>query len=184
MNIPNIITVVRLILVPVLVTFILSGKDAEAFVVFFIASFTDYLDGYIARRSGKVTKLGKFMDPLADKSLVMSALVCFVYLRQINVIAVILMLVREFAVISVRLVASSEGRVVSANFWGKAKTIIQILTVLLVLLTNMLYRGVNYAYEYPLIITKEIFLWLSVAVSWISGLIYIYENYDLIKDTD
>ncbi len=115
MNTANKITIFRIVLVPFFMYFLLNEMYILAFVTFFIASITDHLDGEIARKQEKVTDFGKFADPLADKALVMTAFVCFVQLHQVSAVAIILMFIREFVVMSVRLMAAKKGDVIAAN---------------------------------------------------------------------
>ena len=138
MNTPNKLTVLRMILVPFFVAALLAGNSLPhhnliAFILFAAASYTDHLDGKLARSRNLITTFGKFMDPLADKIMVISALVCFVSLDVANVWLVLLIIFREFMVTSVRLVAADSGVVVAANNWGKAKTVSQIAAILAVL---------------------------------------------------
>ena len=140
MNLPNKLTVLRMLLVPVFVLLLLL-KDGTvqslrlaALLVFCIASFTDFLDGYLARRDHLVTDFGKFMDPLADKLLVCSALICMVGLRQLPAWYVIIIIGREFIISGFRLVASDNGIVIAASWWGKFKTVSQMVTVILLIL--------------------------------------------------
>lgn len=142
MNLPNKLTILRIILVPFFVLFMLLSGDIfphhnlVALAIFGIASYTDHLDGKIARRDHLITNFGKLMDPLADKIMVMSALVCFVANGMTNTVFVLLIMVREFAVTSIRLIAVEQGRVIPANNWGKAKTVSQIVAICIVLLTQ------------------------------------------------
>lgn len=138
MNTPNKLTVLRMILVPFFVASLLAGDSLPhhnliALVIFAAASYTDHLDGKIARSRNLVTTFGKFMDPLADKIMVISALVCFVSQGLADVWLVLLIIFREFMVTSVRLVAADSRVVVAANNWGKAKTVSQIIAILFVL---------------------------------------------------
>ena len=124
MNLPNKLTLSRIILVPFFVASLLINfpfHTAVALVIFVVATFTDMFDGKIARSRGLVTDFGKFADPLADKILVLSALLCFVQTGWCDCIAVIIVLFREFSVTSIRLVAASKGKVVAANIFGKIK---------------------------------------------------------------
>ncbi len=141
MNLPNRLTVMRMILVPFFVAALLypfPHHFLAAFVLFAVASYTDHLDGKIARKRNLITNFGKFMDPLADKVMVLSAMVCLVSLDLADVWIVVLMLAREFMVTSIRLVAADRGRVIAANIWGKAKTVSQIIAILAVLLMQYL----------------------------------------------
>ena len=124
-------------LIPVFLVFMLAESIPHRYliaaVIFAAASFTDYLDGHIARRDGLVTNFGKLMDPLADKILVISALVCMVELGLTSAWFVIIIIAREFLVTSIRLLAVESGRVIPANNWGKAKTVSQMVAILAVL---------------------------------------------------
>ncbi|MBR5558809.1 MAG: CDP-diacylglycerol--glycerol-3-phosphate 3-phosphatidyltransferase [Oscillospiraceae bacterium] len=125
MNLPNKLTILRIALVPFFVAAMLVNipfRYLLALLLFAVASLTDMLDGKIARKYGLVTNFGKFMDPLADKVLVMSALICFIPCFGLSAVAVIIIMSREFLVTSLRLVASSEGLVIAADKWGKIKT--------------------------------------------------------------
>ena len=136
---PNLLTVLRILLVPVLVAALLSGiesGDLLAAIVFVIASFTDALDGYIARRNKDVTTFGKLMDPLADKLLVTSALVSLVSLDRLQAWVAMVIIAREFAVTGLRQLAMEHGEVIHASGWGKIKTAGQIAMVLALILEH------------------------------------------------
>lgn len=140
MNLPNKLTLLRVVLIPVFVILLLleGGQNytlrIAALIVFCIASFTDFLDGQIARRNNLVTNFGKFMDPLADKLLVCSALICMIELGQLPSWYVITVIAREFIISGFRLVAADNGIVIAASWWGKFKTTFQMLTVILLIL--------------------------------------------------
>src|SRR5574344_1588229 len=129
MNIPNKLTVMRLIFVPFYVFLLLIPSIPHPYIIaillFGAAAYTDHLDGKIARKNNMITDFGKFADPLADKIMILAALACFVQIGLTNSIILILIVSREFMVTSIRLVASSQGKVVAANKWGKAKTVSQ-----------------------------------------------------------
>ena len=132
MNLPNKLTILRVIMIPFFVFFLLSGVGGSAskwiaLVIFAAASITDTLDGYIARRDNLITDFGKFMDPLADKLLVCSALICFVELDKLPAWMVIIIIAREFIISGFRLVASDNGIVIAASYWGKFKTVSQLV---------------------------------------------------------
>jgi CDP-diacylglycerol--glycerol-3-phosphate 3-phosphatidyltransferase len=137
MNLPNKLTVVRVILVPFFVFFLLLPSIPHhylwALIIFCVAAYTDHLDGMLARKNNQITNFGKFMDPLADKIMVVSALVCFVNLGIADTWCVILIIAREFIVTSIRLAAADSGVVVAANNWGKAKTVSQIIAIVAIL---------------------------------------------------
>ena len=132
LNAPNVLTVLRILLVPVLVVALLEetpNGDLAAAVVFALASVTDYADGYLARRSNLITTFGKLMDPIADKLLILAALIALVSLDRVAAWVAMVILGREFAVTATRMAASQQGIVVSAATWGKAKTCVQVVCV-------------------------------------------------------
>lgn len=136
-NLPNKLTLLRIILVPFVIAAILIQFPFHflvAGILFGIASITDALDGKIARRDNLITDFGKFADPLADKILVISVLVCFVKFGLCGAVPLIIIIFREFAVTSVRLVASAKGKVIAANMWGKVKTVSQIAAIVAIFL--------------------------------------------------
>ena len=153
MNLPNKLTLLRIILIPFFVFFLLApvdipGKQYIALGIFAIASLTDLIDGKIARKYNLVTNFGKFMDPIADKLLVSTALICFVQLDWIPAYMAVIIIAREFIVTGMRLLANGEGRVIAASMWGKAKTVTQIIAISLLLLDN---------YVIPVKPTKQFF---------------------------
>jgi CDP-diacylglycerol--glycerol-3-phosphate 3-phosphatidyltransferase len=131
-NVPNVLTVLRILLVPVLVVALLDetgSGDVLAATVFALASFTDAIDGWLARRSDAVTTFGKLMDPVADKLLVIAALVSLVSLERLAAWVAMVIIAREFAVTVTRMAATQQGVVIAANWWGKAKTIVQVAAI-------------------------------------------------------
>ncbi len=191
MNLPNKLTLLRIILVPFFVLALLAQMPhhyAVALVIFAVASATDCIDGKIARKRDLVTDFGKFADPLADKILVISALVCFVQLDIISSWPVIIILFREFAVTSVRLVASSKGKVVAANIWGKIKTVSQIIAIILTMILNYALDIIEtwgialngrFAENLPWLFNSVISsgaIWISAVLAVISGVIYFLDN--------
>lgn len=175
MNIANKLTLLRIIMIPFFIYLLLSKYTLLAFVVFSLASFTDFLDGYLARKHNLITNFGKFMDPLADKLLITSALVCFVELGVLNSWVVIIILSREFIVSIFRAIAAAEGIVIAASWWGKAKTISQMLMVILLLLNNYPFEWINFPMDQILIV-------LATALTIISGYDYIVKNKQVLKD--
>lgn len=136
LNVPNALTALRIMLVPVLVAALLDATangDTLAAVVFALASLTDAVDGYIARRSGSITTFGKLMDPIADKLLVLAALLALVSRDRLSAWVATVIIGREFAVTATRMAATQQGVVIAANWWGKAKTMVQVLTVFLLI---------------------------------------------------
>ena len=136
MNLPNKLTVLRAMMIPFFVGVLLSDMTNAKWIslaIFCVASFTDFLDGYIARKHNLITNFGKFMDPLADKLLVCTAMICLVALERLNVIVVLIIIAREFIISGFRLVASDNGIVIAASYWGKFKTVFHMLMVILLL---------------------------------------------------
>lgn len=170
MNLPNKLTVIRVILIlPFVLLMHFDGTGAGRFAalaIFCIASFTDFLDGYLARRDNLVTNFGKFMDPLADKMLVGAALICLVALDKIPAWVVIIIISREFAISGFRLVASDNGIVIAAGWWGKFKTVSQMIMIILLLAD---FGGVFN-------ILEQAFIWISLALTVISLVDYIWNN--------
>ncbi len=178
MNLPNKLTVLRIVLVPVFVAVILSncfGDNSKwvALAIFIIASLTDLLDGKIARKYGLVTNFGKFMDPLADKMLVCSALICLVELNRIYSWMVIIIVVRDFVISGFRLVAVENGRVIAANNWGKFKTASQMVMICLLI------ADIQYGF-FPVL--SEIFKWIALVLTVISLVVYLADNKDVMKE--
>ena len=178
MNLPNKRTVLRVIMIPVFLVFLLTdcAGDASKYIaaaVFVLASLTDMLDGRIARKYNLVTNFGKFMDPLADKLLVCSALIAFVELGYLPAWIVIIIISREFIISGFRLIAADKGVVIAANYWGKFKTTFQmIMTILLIL-----------QLDYPYADTVEwIFVYIALALTVISLVDYIYKNIGVMSD--
>lgn len=193
MNLPNKLTVLRILLVPFMIAALLIPFPHHVLVaglIFGAASVTDCLDGQIARKRNLITAFGKFADPLADKILVIASLICFVALKWCDPVLPIVVLFREFAVTSVRLVAASKGNVVAANFWGKLKTVTQIIAIVAIFvmqyflelcamgiipLDTALLSGI-------FLIIGEVLLWITGIVAVISGVIYILQCKEYISD--
>lgn len=133
MNLPNKLTLLRVIMIPFFVIFMLTGYKWIALLLFILASLTDLADGKIARKYNLVTDFGKFMDPLADKMLVISALICLVDLSRIWSWIVIVIVAREFIISGFRLIAAEKGKVIAASMWGKFKTTFQMIMVILMI---------------------------------------------------
>ena len=159
-----------------------------ALLLFIAASVTDLLDGKIARKNDLVTDFGKFADPLADKILVLSALLCFVQLGWGDCVAVIIVLFREFSVTSIRLIAASKGKVVAANIWGKVKTVTQMVAIIVIMvmrsagdIVNMTMGAVPMT-DTVIFIVSECLIWISTVFAVISGVIYIMQNKHFIAE--
>ena len=175
MNLPNKLTTMRMILVPVFIVLYLMNYNIAALVVFVVASFTDFLDGHLARKNNLVTDYGKIMDPLADKLLVTSALVCMVQMQVVPAWMVIVILAREFAITGLRAVAASEGIVIAAAWSGKVKTVTQMIAVIFLLLNNWPFSLVNIPFA-------TIMLWIAVIMTIYSGCEYIWKNRKIFSD--
>ena len=201
MNLPNKLTMLRVILIPFFIFFLLTDMMGDtgawiALAIFCVASFTDFLDGQIARRCNLVTNFGKFMDPLADKLLVCSALICFVEMGLLPSWFVIVIIAREFIISGFRLVASDAGVVIAASFWGKFKTVSQMFTIILFITMEglgkvMYWDGLTLnevmspecsADLSALSIAGTVLAWLSFALTVISLIDYIAKNKDVMKD--
>ena len=178
MNLPNKITIFRVCMIPVFLVFMLVPNipcgNYIATAVFAIACASDALDGYIARKHNLVTNFGKFMDPLADKLLVCSALICFVELSYMPAWIVIVIIAREFIISGFRLIASDNGVVIAASYWGKFKTIAHMITCIL-LIVQLPFSWVE--------VVEQIFIWLSLVLTVVSLCEYIWKNRNVLKET-
>lgn len=170
MNTPNKLTLLRVLMIPFFVVFMLTDLGSwskwAALIVFVVASMTDWLDGYLARRDHLVTDFGKFMDPLADKLLVCSALICLIDMQRIPSWVVIIIIGREFIISGFRLIASDNGVVIAANYWGKAKTVCQMFMI--IVLIADLGGGV--------FLLEQILIYASLLLTVISLVTYLWQN--------
>jgi len=177
MNLPNKLTIFRVILIPFFVLCfylpVLPFNNIVACVIFCVASFTDFLDGYLARKYGLVTNFGKFMDPLADKLLVCAALICLIQTGQLAAWVVVIIISREFIISGFRLIASDNGIVIAASYWGKIKTVCQMAMVI-VLMLNIDFIVFD--------VLELVLIWASVILTVISLIDYIVKNKDVLKD--
>ena len=181
MNTPNKITVGRIILVPVFMVLLYLDLPYWALAVYIIACVSDLIDGRIARKYNLVTDFGKFMDPLADKILVVSVFICFTASGIVPTWATVLIVCREFIVTSIRfLILEDSKKIVSANMWGKLKTISQMLTLIFILSIQSCGSLFDINLFLPYIV-KNVLIWISVALSVVSGIIYVLKNYKYIK---
>ncbi|WP_294385194.1 CDP-diacylglycerol--glycerol-3-phosphate 3-phosphatidyltransferase [uncultured Clostridium sp.] len=188
MNLANKLTMIRIFLVPVFLVFI-TVKDIPygsiiATIIFIIASLTDQLDGHIARSRNQITNFGKFMDPLADKLLVTAALVSLVELKLVAGWAVVVILAREFAVSGLRTLAASDGIVIAASWWGKIKTVTQMIAILLLLLKvniNTSVSAISFVSNNSFLnsfftYVPETIMYIAVLITIISGIDYFVKN--------
>ncbi len=193
MNLPNKLTLGRILLVPFFVAVLLIPfplHNLIALALFGVASITDMFDGKIARKRHLITDFGKFADPLADKILVLAAMLCFIQNGLCDCVAVIIVLIREFTVISIRLIAAAKGEVIAANKWGKVKTVTQMTAVIAILVMQsvcdiiILCTGaqVSPALNQTFFIIGEILIWISTVFAVISGVIYVKQNIKFISE--
>ena len=178
MTLPNILTCLRVLLIPVFMVLAYQNNmpcDIAALIVYVVACLTDYVDGNLARKNNQVTNFGKFMDPVADKLLVMAALLLLVEDGTIAAWMVAIILGREFIVSALRMVAASEGLVIAANMWGKAKTMITMITLIFLLcpIGPIMLGSVS---------LQTIMIWITVIITAVSGVTYITDNFAVIKD--
>lgn len=191
MNTPNKLTLLRIVISPVFMYFFLLDTFAMrlvSLILFIIAAFTDLADGYYARKYGITTGFGKFMDPLADKILVSSALISFIALKYVSPLPVILIIGREFSITGLRLLAAYRGVVIPPTGWAKVKTFLQLTFIGLVLGYVNLIAGLEH-YDSPFLSTVlfdyqfyfNLMAWGTAAVTIITGLDYIKKYYYMIK---
>ncbi len=175
MNLPNKLTILRVIMIPFFVVILLLPaipyNDYIALGIFIVASLTDLLDGMIARKYDLVTNFGKFMDPLADKLLVCSALICLIELDRIPSWMVIIIIAREFIISGFRLVASDNGVVIAAGYWGKIKTTFQMIMVCLMIANITAIQLVT-----------DVVAWIAVILTVVSLVDYLVKNKDVMKE--
>lgn len=174
MNLPNKITLVRILLVPVVMMFLLTLQEWLALAVFLLAALTDGLDGYIARKKRLITNMGKFLDPLADKLLISAVLIVLVQLQRLDAWMAILIISREFAVTGLRLVAAADGLVIAASRMGKLKTVSQIVAISLLILDNFPFSH----WGLPL---ADMAIWLAVILTVVSGIEYFLKNRSVLE---
>ncbi|MDD3381948.1 MAG: CDP-diacylglycerol--glycerol-3-phosphate 3-phosphatidyltransferase [Bacilli bacterium] len=198
MNLPNKLTLMRVLLIPVIIVVgLIEALDVVMFqgtnisiasfiifIIFSIASFTDFLDGYIARKYNLVTDFGKFVDPLADKMLVVSTLIVIFNLSLLTgykvvlfLIAVILIIVREFFVSGIRMVAASNNKVIQASNMGKIKTVLQMAMIIFILLGNYPFSLINFDFDTVLIVA-------ALIMTVISAVDYFIKNKDTVFNTE
>jgi len=176
MNTANKLTFLRIFMIPIFMFALLSNNltiNKISLVIFIIAALTDTLDGYIARKYNQITNLGKFLDPLADKLLVISALICFVYLSILSPWIVIIIIGRELMITGFRTIAAKEGVVLAANIYGKVKTVVQMITITYTIFIYAQILSYNSVIYYV--------LWgLTAAITVYSGYRYLWDNKKII----
>lgn len=178
MNVPNTLTVLRVIMIPFFVLFMIgditNADNYIALTIFIAASLTDTLDGYLARKNNQVTNFGKFMDPLADKLLVCAALICLMDLEKLPSWIVIIIISREFIISGFRLIAADNGIVIAASWWGKAKTISQMIMIILLIADfGGIFDTIN-----------QIFIYLALVLTIVSLVDYVAKNRQVLTMQD
>lgn len=196
MNLPNKLSLIRIFLVPVLIAIELfpynsfginiplvtilnisiSIKNIIMLIIFLIACFTDFLDGFIARKNNLITSFGKFIDPIADKALVNTMFLIFAYNHTVPIFPVIVMILRDIVIDGCRMVASGKGVVVAADFYGKLKTVCQMVCIIFVLLNNFPFEAINIQFT-------TILIWFTALISLFSGYNYFKQIKDYIFET-
>lgn len=177
MNLPNKLTILRVLMIPIFIFVLLAEPFGEfskwiAVAIFIIASLTDFLDGHIARKYNLVTNFGKFMDPLADKLLVCSAMIALVGMNRLASWIAIIIIVREFIISGFRLIASDNGVVIAASYWGKFKTNFQMFMIIMLIID----LGTGTA-----VLIENILVYISLVLTIISLLDYLLKNKNVLK---
>ena len=195
MNLPNKLSLMRIFLVPVIAVVYLTAamsialqgsiqiasvqlpySDVIVFLLFAVASFTDYLDGHIARRDHLITSFGKFVDPIADKLLVNTLLVLFAWSSRISIVAALLMILRDTIVDGLRMNAAASGKVVAAGYAGKLKTVLQMIMIIVVLLHDLPFVLLGFE-------ISTILVWFATAASLYSGVVYFIQLKDIVMES-
>jgi CDP-diacylglycerol--glycerol-3-phosphate 3-phosphatidyltransferase len=172
LNLPNLLTLVRILLIPVFIILFVNptpDQSLAAAVIFTVAAVTDMLDGYIARRTGQITKLGKLLDPIADKLLVLSALILLMNVDRVSALVALLIIAREVAVTGIRAIAAGEGMIIPAETTGKYKMALQVVAIILLIL-----EGTQLAQLGNLHLAGTVTLYLSLVLGYLSGSQYIW----------
>ncbi|MCW5799346.1 MAG: CDP-diacylglycerol--glycerol-3-phosphate 3-phosphatidyltransferase [Nitrospira sp.] len=171
-NLPNVLTLVRILLIPVFVMLLIDptpDRALAAAIIFVVAAVTDLLDGYVARKTGQITKLGRLLDPIADKLLVLSALILLVQVDRVSALVAILIIAREVAVTGLRAIAASEGLIMSAEVTGKYKMALQVIAIVLLVLEGTVVETIG-----NLHLAGIVTLYLSLILGYVSGAQYVW----------
>lgn len=187
LNTPNKLTIARMIISPLFLAVILWSSLPHRFlwaaVIFVAASVTDAIDGKLARKNNEITNFGKLLDPIADKVLTTAALLAFMKMGLCSIWIVMIVLTREFAIASIRMIAASNGVVIPANIWGKLKTVSQMVFTIVIMLLGEIYQyagnivpGVTVPYFLTLSNISNTLLWITAILTVISGIIYIKDS--------
>ncbi len=182
MNLPNKLTLLRILLIPFFLLFLLTDLAGGlskwiALGIFIIASLTDFFDGFLARKYQLITNFGKFMDPLADKLLVCTAMICFVELGRMPSWIVVIIIAREFIISGFRLVAAEQGRVIAAGWWGKAKTFVTMIMEIVMIIELAIDMD-------ELELAADILMYAALALTIISLMDYLIRNRDVLKENN
>ena len=193
LNVPNLLTIARIFITPIFLAVILMDTLPHRFliacIIFSIGSITDAIDGHLARKNNEITNFGKFLDPIADKILTTSALLAFMSMGLCNIWIVMLVLTREFAIASVRMIAAAGGVVIPANIWGKIKTVSQMVFTILIMLLGEVWEiiskiNVSIFDKLPdLSLISNGLLWITAILTIISGIIYLNDSKKIIDFT-
>lgn len=174
-NVPNLLTVIRIFMAPIFLVFLMAENLPHhflwAFIIFTVASITDFVDGNLARKNNQVTNLGKLLDPLADKMLTTAALLGFMQFGLCNIWVLMIVLTREFTVTGLRMIATVQNVVIPANIWGKIKTVTQMVLSGAI----MLFAELNVIPQQYFATASNIAMWIIAAITFISGAIYIVQ---------
>lgn len=185
MNLPNKLTILRILLTFIFIAFLfvnLPFARTIALGIFILASLTDLFDGYIARRYGLITNLGKLLDPIADKILTLSAFLAFVQLGLIKAWMVIIIILREFIITGLRLLALSNGKVLEATLAGKHKTVSQMVAIVFILVYLSLLEFIKNIPTANFKTVIDIIMYITIVLTIISGISYLIRNKDIIKN--
>ena len=189
MNLPNKLTVLRVLFIPVIMIFLLIESIPYRWLIgglcFGAAALTDFLDGKIARKHNLITDFGKLMDPVADKMLIMSTLICFVQEDICGAWVVVVILFREFLITSMRMIAADKGKVIAANIWGKIKTVTQMIAIIGIFCGKAAYEFAFILPEFVgkwLMIVSYVVLYTAVAATIFSGVRYMYDAREFFRD--
>ena len=176
LNLPNTITLIRIAMIPLIILFLLlpiPGKYLISAILFVVAAATDGLDGHIARSRNLVTTLGKFLDPLADKLLILATLICLMSLDKAGAVAIILILTRELVITGLRAIAADKGVVIAASYFGKFKTVSQIVSITYILLAGQFTALPE--------VLGTVLLWIAVIITVLYGADYLYKAKELFE---
>lgn len=193
LNVPNTLTIARIFITPIFLAVILMENLPHRFLiaclVFSLGAITDAVDGHLARKNNQITNFGKFLDPIADKVLTTAALLAFMSMGLCNIWIVMLVLTREFAIASVRMIAASGGVVIPANIWGKIKTVSQMTFTILIMLLGETWDVIStvnaelFAKLPDLSLISNGLLWITAVLTVISGIIYLKDSRKIIDFT-